>query len=235
MMVAGVLLLVYLTSVGGAVARRGHAGSSQTVKQARHLHDARYCEILELKGVPPTARAIVWNTIGLGKCPAPWWKSFDATSLAHELGDTVVVLNGPRHFLMDSATAVTGTVRNFHGQRLTMVASIAIHTAAELVQTAYTNRVITRTNTWSWNKGRTIFELIAPGGRTYVMQSYSQIKDPSLTLGKLSALGHRLTPPGGWHYRTRVLRHPLVLTARKSATIIQDELQNTYQLAPSVP
>src|SRR3954465_196874 len=72
-----------------------------------HLHDARYCEILVLRGAPPTATVTVWNTIGLNKCPPKWWRGFDAASLARELGAKFVVLNGARHFLMDSATAST--------------------------------------------------------------------------------------------------------------------------------
>jgi hypothetical protein len=199
-----------------------------------HLHDARYCEILVLRGTPPVATVTVWNTIGLNKCPSAWWRRFDAGSLARELGATFVVLNGPRHFLMDSATASTDRVRAFHGQRMRKVATIPIHSAAELVQTPYTDRTIKRTNTWRWNRGRTVFELVAPGGDVYVMQSYAQIKDPSLRLASLGSLGKRLKPPLGWHYRVRKLRRPLVLRARGSATVLQDELQDTYQLAKVV-
>jgi hypothetical protein len=205
--------------------------ASAATRHGSALHDARYCEILELKGAPPNATATVWNTIGLNKCPDAKWRAFDAAALARELGDTFVVLNGPRHFLMDSATAATGRVRSFHGMRMRKVATIPIRSAADLAQTPYTDRTISRTNTWRWRKGRTVFELVAPGGDTYVMQSYSQIKDPSLKLSRLAALGRRLKPPAGWHYRTRTLRSPLVLTARGKATILQDELQNTYQLA----
>ena len=98
------------------------AGASAAVASAKvghisGLHDARYCEIIELRGVPPTATATVWNTVGLNKCPDAQWRAFDAGALARELGDTLVVLNGPRHFLMDSASAVTGGVRSFHGLR----------------------------------------------------------------------------------------------------------------------
>jgi hypothetical protein len=207
------------------------AGASAAQRQASGLHDARYCEIIELKGAPPGAKAIVWNTIGLNKCPAAGWRAFDAAALARELGDTFVVLNGPRHFLMDSASAATGGVRAFHGMRMRKVATIPIRSAAELAQTPYTDRTISRTNTWRWSKGRTVFELVAPGGDTYVMQSYAQIKDPKLTIGKLGSLGRRLKPPTGWRYRTRKLRHALVLTAKGKATVLQDELQNTYQLA----
>jgi hypothetical protein len=199
-----------------------------------HLHDARYCEILVLRGAPPKATVTVWNTIGLNRCPSKWWRGFDAGALARELGATFVVLNGPRHFLMDSATAATGRVRSFHGKRMRKVATIRIRSAAELAQTPYTDRTITRTNTWRWKRGRRVFELVAPGGDVYVMQSYAQIKDPSLTIGRLPSLGHRLKPPLGWHYRVRKLRHPLVLRARGSATVLQDELQNTYQLEKAV-
>ena len=201
------------------------------VRQISGLHDARYCEIIELKGVPPTAVATVWNTIGQNRCPPAWWRSLTAGALARELGDTVVVLNGPRHFLMDSASAQTGGVRSFHGQRLTKVATIPIRTAADLVQTPYTDRTIKRSNTWRWKRGRTVFELVAPGGDVYVMQSYAQIKDPTLTLAKLRSLGRRLKLPSGWRYRARRLTRDLVLSANGSATITQDELQDTYQLA----
>jgi hypothetical protein len=195
------------------------------------LHDARYCEIIELDHAPPDATATVWNTIGLNKCPAAWWTAFDAGDLAKELGAAVVVLNGPRHFLMDSVTASAGRVRSFHGQRLRRVAAIPIDTAAELAQTPYTDRVVDRDNTWRWRRGRRVYELVAPGGDVYVMQAYAQIKEPGLTIGKLRRLGRRLDLPPGWRYRSRVLRRPLAIGANGRATIVQDELQNTYQLA----
>jgi hypothetical protein len=204
------------------------------VRSASGLHDARYCEILELRGLPPTATATVWNTIGQNRCPAPWWDAFQAGPLAAELGATAVVLNGPRHFLMDSASAITGGLRDFHGQRLRKVATIPLKTASDIVRVSYTERTIDRTNTWSWKGGRRIFELVAPNGVTYVMQSYSQIADRGLTMAALPGLGSRLQLPTGWRYRSRVLRKPLVLRAAGSATILQDDLQNTYQRVGSL-
>jgi hypothetical protein len=209
----------------------GAAGSARAAT-LKGLHDARYCEILELKGGPPNGKVTVWNTIGLNECPAAAWSAFDAPSLAAELDDTLVVLNGPRHFLMDAATGATGGTRAFHGLRTRKVATIPIRTAAELVQAPYTDRTVSRSNSWRWSKGRTVFELVAPGGDTYVMQSYAQIVDRNLTLARLRTLGRRLELPLGWRYRTRKLARPLVLKAQGGkATILQDELQNTYQLA----
>jgi hypothetical protein len=174
--------------------------------------------------------ATVWNTIGLNRCPATWWKAFDARALAEELGDTAVILNGPRHFLMDSVTARKGRVRSFHGVRMRKVATILFRTSADLVQAPYTDRVITRRNTWRWRRGRVVYELVAPGGDVYVMQSYAQIRDPSLRIGKLRSLGRRLELPPGWSYRVRRLKRDLSVAAKGKATIVQDELQNTYQL-----
>jgi hypothetical protein len=195
------------------------------------LHDARYCEIIALKGAPPDASATIWNTIGLNRCPAAWWEAFDAGELARELDATAVILNGPRHFLMDSVTASRGTVRSFHGRRLRRVATIPIRTTADLARTPYTDRTVERDNTWHWRRGRVVYELVAPGGDVYVMQAYSQIVDPNLTIGKLRRLGRRLELPAGWRYRVRRLRRALDVGADGQATIVQDELQNTYQLA----
>ena len=221
-------------AVAIAVAGASAAGAGAKPRHASGLHDARYCEVIELKGAPPAARAVVWNTIGLNKCPAARWDALDAGALARELGDTFVVLNGPRHFLMDSASAEADGVRAFHGLRARKVATIPIRSFADLIQTPYTDRTITRANTWRWREGRTVFELVAPGGDVYVMQSYAQIKDPALTLADLGSLGRRLELPPGWRYRTRRLRDELMLTVRHRATVIQDELQNTYQLAETV-
>jgi hypothetical protein len=124
-------------------------------------------------------------------------------------------------------------VRSFHGQKLRRVATIPIRSAAELARTTYTDRVIERGNVWHWKKGRRVYELVAPGGDVYVMQAYSQIVDPSLAIGKLRGLGRRLDLPTGWRYRSRVLKRSLAVGANGEATIVQDELQNTYQLVTS--
>lgn len=208
------------------------AGPAAAAPAPIDFHDARYCEVLELRGEIPNAEVTVWNTIGLNDCPAAKWDAIDAAALAAERGDKLVVLNGPRHFLMDSATGRTGATETFGGIRMRKVATIPITTAADLSQTPYTERTIERHNTWTWQKGRRVFELLAPNGANYLMQSYSQISDPSLTLGQLRGLGSRLSLPQGWTYRSRVLKRDLTLRAKAQATIIQDNLTNTYQRLP---
>jgi hypothetical protein len=228
---SGLLALLVAAGLGASVG----AAPAAPPRTAEGLHDARYCEILLLEGAIPDARVTVWNTIGLNDCPAPWWDSLDATALADDLGVGLVVLNGPRHWLLDTATGRAGGTRSFAGERLRKVATIPISSAADLVQTPYTERTIERRNTWRWNGGRRVYKLLAPDGSRYVMQAYSQIRDPELAIGDLRGLGDRLELPLGWRYRTHRLRRDLVVEARGEATIIQDELLNTYQRLPRVP
>jgi hypothetical protein len=219
-----------LALLAAAVTAAPAAAADRVVTQ-RGMHDARYCELFELRGTPPDASATIWNTIGLNDCPQAAWEAIDTTALARQRGDVAMIRNGPRHFLMDSARARVGGTQVLGGLEMTEVGALPIRSADDLVQGTYTDRTVQRDNTWTWNRGRTVFELIAPGGDVYVMQSYAQIKDPGLTLAALPRLGARLALPPGWSYRTRVLRRSLTLGADGRATILQDDLQNTYQLA----
>ncbi len=209
-----------------ALAAQGGAAAKPPID----FYDARYCEILVLTGEVPDATVTVFNTIGLNHCTPEKWNAIDAGALTQELGAKAVILNGPRHFLMDSATGKPGPVRSFDGLEMRKVASIAIRSNEELVARTYAERTITRNNTWTWEAGRRVYELLAPNGSNYVMQSYSQILDPDLSLAQLRSLGDRLELPQGWQYRSRVLKRDLILKARGSATIVQDDLTNTYQL-----
>jgi hypothetical protein len=197
-----------------------------------NLHNARYCEILEVRGSLPNVVVTVWNTIGLNRCPAAKWEAIDASALAAERGATLVIKNGPRHFLMDSATASIGRTETFGGIAMRKVATIPIDTAAELSRTPYTERTIERRNTWTWNAGRRVYELLAPDGSNYVMQSYAQIHDPDQTIADLRTLGDRLELPPGWAYRVRRLKRDITLRAKGRAMVIQDDLENTYQRLP---
>jgi hypothetical protein len=216
-----------------ALAPGAAAAATPAAPVLKGLHDARYCELVELRGTPPAARADVFSTIGLNRCPPVRW-TFDASALAKELGATRVVLDGPRRYLVDSAQGVPGPRRGVHGLALRRVARIPVQTAADLVVPPFTDQRVVRDTVWRWNTGRRIYELVAPGGDTYVMQSYAQTVEPSLQLGDLRRIGPQLGLPEGWRYRTRVLRRPLALAARGSATLTHDALGNTYQLATTV-
>jgi hypothetical protein len=63
------------------------------------------------------------------------------------------------------------------------------------------------------------------------MQAYCTGVDESLTEAALCGLGATLELPAGWSYRSRVLDAELVVdTTTRVATVLQDELENTYTL-----
>ncbi len=193
----------------------------------------RYCEYLAVHGTAPDLFADVWNTYKLNRCPQPQWDALTGQQVAQELGALGVVKNGPRYWLIDrneiEIDPALGNRRTFsNGLEMRRVASIKIGAVPD--QTPYRENTVVRDNTWTWSKRYPVHELIAPNGKRYVMQAYSQIVDPRLSLAQLKKLGSRLELPDGWRYRTRKIKKNLALYSKGRAVVLQDELQNTYQL-----
>jgi hypothetical protein len=92
----------------------------------------------------------------------------------------------------------------------------------------YVERTVQRDSEFEFWTGSEIYELLAPDGSIYVMQSYAQIVDTELSESDLPGLGARLMLPSGWQYRARTLDATLVVSTPGEATVVQDELQNTY-------
>ena len=200
------------------------------------MYGDRYCEYLAIKGQSPKFTADVWNTYGLNDCPDERWRASDPNALASELGAVGVVLNGPRYWLIERASieleAGQGEVRTFSsGLDMRFIASVKVPVVNGVPSRApYRETTVRRSNTFTWSRKNAVYELIDPKGRVYVMQAYSQITDPKLTIAKLPKLGKRLDLPKGWRYRTRTLDRALSLTTDGKAVVVQDDLQNTYQL-----
>lgn len=197
-----------------------------------HMFNVRYGEILVVTGGPLSYTAHVYNTIGLNDCPEAQWKAIDPAKLKKERHARAIIMNGPRYFLMDSnSLASPGGVEIFGGLQLRHLADLKLSPVMVLRGRSkpYQENTVERTTEYVFRKGRTIYELVSPDGKTYVMQSYARIVDPKLSEPDLAGLGRRLSLPKGWSYQPVKLKEDLVLRAAGKATVIQDELQNTYQ------
>jgi hypothetical protein len=90
-----------------------------------------------------------------------------------------------------------------------------------------------RTNSFRFNAGETVYELITPEGAVYTMFSLSLRIDPNNTIENLPTLGERLTLPEGWKFRSRLLDQEMILTSTVDSeppnTIVLDELVGNYQ------
>ena len=88
---------------------------------------------------------------------------------------------------------------------------------------------VARDTIFTFLAGQPVFELTAPDGHVYVMQSYSQIVDPRLAYRDLPRLGCALTLPAGWSYSAKTLTHTLELNSNGLAYVVNDNLFDSYQ------
>lgn len=196
------------------------------------LRGVRYCEVLLLTEGDEGFQAAVWNTMGMSDCPDEQWDALDAKTIATERDAVVALLNGPRYWTLDSISTDlrAGAPETTFGE-VAMFQAATVDLGDELPsQTPYTERPVARDTVFGFDEGSEVYELTGPDGATYVMQSWSQTIDPELSEADLAGLGQQLELPDGWSFATRTLTADLdVLSTDGVATVVQDELQNTYQ------
>jgi hypothetical protein len=197
------------------------------------IRDVRYCEVVLLKADTDGLYAEVWNTMGRSECPQDEWEAIDTAAIAAEYGAATALANGPRYWTLDRIDAtmqstapvtVFGTLEMFLGATVDLGAGLPS-------TTPYTQRPVARDTVFFFDAGSEVYELTDPDGAVYVMQSYSQKLDPTLSADQLAGLGARLKLPAGWTFSTRVLDAELeVRDVDGVAIVVQDDFENTYQL-----
>jgi len=224
------LVVAALTAAAPATADTSTAGGTVP----KDLRGTRYCEIIPVYRDGLSFRLEVYNTLGQNDCPPDIWNAIDGKKLAEELGAFEVVMNGPRFWVMDriGATGATkdGVTKTFDGLAATQRATLSLPFRDLLLgHRAYVVRTVNRETTYVYEAGKPVYEITDDEGRVYVMQTFAEIVDKTLTMDDLATLGTKLKLPDGWTYSTRVLDADLELTAAGEAYLIQDDLQNSYQ------
>jgi hypothetical protein len=203
-----------------------------------HLTGTRnmpFCEVEVATGMPPDIRVQFNNTTGASNCPPARFDKINPEQLAAQLHADRVVLNPRRHWMMDQVSiSGLGETRDFDGVRATWMGSIALKDFLEAAGgkpygAIETNRAPSE---YVYAKGKPVYLLAPPGGKVvYVMQSYTNHIDKSLTMAKLSQLGHILKLPAGWTFTTKVLDRDLVVAPPApsfTAHTTVDNLLNVY-------
>jgi hypothetical protein len=191
----------------------------------------RYGEVILafLEGEP---RIEVFNSFPMNQCPDELWRALNPDTVAKKANATFALLNGPRFWLMDGIGKVPNVehvIRDFGGIEMRRVATIDFE--GDVVRAFYKERRVNRGATWYFNRASRVYELTSPDAKTYVMQAYCTGVDGGLTEAALVELGARLQLPEGWSYATRLLDAELVVdTSTRTATVLQDELENSYTL-----
>jgi hypothetical protein len=198
-----------------------------------HMRGVRYGEVLAMFLRDTGLEAEVYGTQMLNDCPQELWETLDADAITKDMGAVFVKLNGPRYWLLDglgSKVAVVDPVfKDFNGIQMRRIATIPI--GADFAAGPYTVRNVNRGAVFFFDAGKTVYELVDPDGRAFILQARCVGVDPGMTEESLATLGERLALPEGWSYRTRVLDAELVVdTSATLATVVQDEFENTYTL-----
>jgi len=197
------------------------------------VRNARYCEIIPIVRDGLHLTATVYNTLGLNDCPAALWDKITEAEMKKQFDAVKVLLNGPRHFVMDKIIAAgstaTGKTVDAGGLELTQRASIDLDIFG-MRSEPYRERTIARETRYVFEAGKPVFVLVSAEGKRYAMQAYAQMRDKSLSYADLPGLGARLKLPEGWRYEVMTPDKELVLGAKGEAIIVQDDLDDTYQL-----
>lgn len=204
------------------------------------MRGLRYCEVLLLNLTEAGLQAEVYNSYPLNDCPDDVWRGLDGAAIAESEGVPFALLNGPRYWLMDSVERLDdGSVieRTFSGSAgkigMNRYAVVTLGTPDTIGQ-AYVPQSVDRRSRFTFQAGSTIFVLTDANGARYVMQSWSQQRDPELDETNLADLGSRLDLPDGWTFDVETLATDLVIDSTGSpAQVFQDELMNTYSLVTS--
>ena len=195
------------------------------------LSGKRYGEVLLVTPGEAGPQASVYNSFGLNDCPAELWSALDAQAIAAENGAATVLLNGPRYWLMNEIEKTTQgprIIKNFGGIDMVLQAQTLL---SGMNPAPYTANQVHRHTVFTFDAGEEVYELHDPALRRWVMQTWSQIVDPTLSRADLGRLGERLNLPDGWNYQTRTLTSPLRIdTTTHAAQVLQDDLTNSYSL-----
>lgn len=200
-------------------------------KHARDLSGKRYGEVLLVTPGEAGPQAAVYNSFPLNDCPAELWSKLDAQAIAKEHGAATALLNGPRYWLMNAIEKQPQgpqITKTFGGIEMIQQATVLL---SSMNPAPYTANQVNRRTVFVFDPGEEIYELVDPGGQRWVMQTWSQVADPTLSRADLPGLAARLQLPQGWTYQSRVLNEPLrVDTTTRPAQVTQDDLTNSYSL-----
>ncbi|MDX2346211.1 MAG: hypothetical protein QNK11_05005 [Legionella sp.] len=197
-----------------------------------NVRGTRYCEIIASDG---WLRCAVYTTEGVNNCPSSAWKTLTKKDVKEATGAAKVILQGPRYWTMDkiqTTPLIQVERKKFKTLKTRKIAYVQIALSDLLHgRKPYHQHKIDLNNTFTYEAGKPVYELIDSKGHVYVMQSYSLDKTRQ-TERSLLTLGSKLRLPKGWQFKTGVLNKNMALkTVNNKAVVLHDDLMNRYQLS----
>ena len=178
--------------------------------------------------------ALVYNTTGFGPCPAAEFAALDVSQIAKDTGSDLAWKNPRRFWMMDTLQInIVGQPTEFGGVEFNLVAKMEMPASFDTNQDqsaqAYRPTQIHRVSIYEFHTGEPVFLLRSPEDITWVMQSFTDHVDHTLTESALPDLGSRLSLAQGWRFKATTLDRNLTITTNGLANIVPDNLSNMYQ------
>jgi len=217
-----------------AASRKEHIIPGKTT-QIKDMHFYRFCEVALITGTSMgNAVANFYNTTGASDPTPEQFAKLDADKLAKQFHARKVHLNPVRWWTFNEIDInEMGDTQDFEGIKATWMAVVGVEAMEKaVVKIEWIPGSIYRNNAFKFSPGTEVYLLDAPNGEVFVMQSYTDYYDKSLTPATLKDIGSKLTFPAGWKFRTKVLDRELVVSTERAnfyAHVLQDNLHNTYQ------
>jgi hypothetical protein len=191
-------------------------------------------EIFLLTKAGDSLDALVYNTTGFGPCPAAEFAALDVAQIARDTGSDLAWKNPRRFWMMDTLQInIVGEPAEFGGVEFNLVAKMEMPASFDPDQDqsalAYRPAKIHRVSIYEFHTGQPVFLLRSPEGITWVMQSFTDHVDHTLTESALPDLGSHLSLAQGWQFTATTLDRDLTITTNGLANIVPDNLSNMYQ------
>jgi hypothetical protein len=178
--------------------------------------------------------ALVYNTTGFGPCPEAGFAALDAAQIATDTRSDLAWKNPRRFWMMDALQIdIVGEPAEFGGVKFNLVARMQMPASFDTDQDqsaqAYRPMQIRRVSTYEFRRGKPVFLLRSPDEVTWVMQTFTDHIDHTLTESALPDLGSRLGLADGWQFKATTLDRDLTIITNGLANIVPDNLSNMYQ------
>jgi hypothetical protein len=230
---AGVALLCAAALVRSAAAEtlaptKGIEGKDLHVSDGRNMP---FCEIEVVAGFPPLVN--FENTTGASDCPPDKFDAIDTKELTKAIGAEWIILNPRRHWTMDQMWVFNiGDTYDFAGVKATWMGSARPLDMVKAFSGEYQPFETNRASKYLYEKGKPVYLLTPPDKRgVFVMQSWTNHLDKSVTADKLPDLGTILTLPKGWTFSVKTLDQDLTIAPPApdyTAHSLVDNLKNVY-------
>jgi hypothetical protein len=209
-------------------------GEGAVMTSYDNLTGVRYCEYLLTCITSDGPKTNVYFTTGLNNETNPMdtcanFVDTNAEQIKAEYGVVGVFKNGPRGWLFGSVDVPTGVVRDFQGVKAVWESTLQADPSS-LKTTPYQSAVVARDSKIVFPAAKPLFILNDPTeNSSWVMKSWSEIVDHTLSYQSLPELGEKLKLPEGWSFHVYTPEKDFMISAiNGNAHIIQDELLNTY-------